>query len=95
MQYKRLCCWDCGVQVINENRGHHSLLPNYSHVRFHLSNGAYMENPFCQDCAARPWPASRLEEYRQAIEKVAPQFRAIAITEMAGLQPRPEIQGVV
>lgn len=96
MQFKKLHCWDCGVQVIGYEQGKCTLLPNFQQVKFNLSNGSYMENPFCRDCAARPWSASRLEAFRKAITYVDPRFNSIAVTEMVELTPRPDtVAGVV
>ena len=95
MKYKKLHCWDCGTQIIDEANGKHALLPNFQQVRFNLSNGSYMENPFCRDCAARPWGASRLEEYRQAVATVVPAFNSIAITQAVGPTTPGDIAGVV
>jgi hypothetical protein len=85
MRHKVFHCWDCGTRVIAEDgQGKYKPMPNLQQVRFKLSNGAYMTNPFCDTCADRTWTPERFEQFEQAIIAVMPQFAEVKITRCDG-----------
>lgn len=88
MQYRRLHCWDCGTQVVAEDKGRYSPMPLLREVTFTLSNGGYMESPFCQTCAERPWPQARLDAFKAAADAAAGEVRPIVITRVEKVERR-------
>jgi hypothetical protein len=94
MRHKIFHCWDCGTRVIAEDgQGKYKEMPNLQQVRFRLSNGAHMTNPFCETCANREWTPERFRGLEQAIIDVMPQFAEVRITRCDG--PISLIAGVV
>ena len=93
MVHKLYHCWDCGTRVIDQVGNMLKPAPVLEQLRFTLSNGAYMVNPFCQACAARPWDEIRLAEFRDAIIRVMPSFGEVTIKRCDG--PVSLIPGVV
>lgn len=85
MIHKLFHCWDCGVRVIEQGiDGKLKPAPTLQQVRFRLSNGAYMVNPFCEACGDREWTPARLAAFREAIIQVMPGFREVTITGCEG-----------
>lgn len=75
MRHKLFHCWDCGQRVIkNDAAGKLAPEPCLQQIKFGLSDGSYMVNPFCADCATRAWTPERMESFRQAIVEVMPSF---------------------
>lgn len=88
MQYRRLHCWDCGTQVVNEDKGRYTPMPLLREVTFTLSNGGYMESPFCLACAERPWPQERLDAFKEAADKAAGEVRPVSIVRVERVEQR-------
>lgn len=88
MQYKRLHCWDCGTQVVAEANGRFYPLPQLREVTFGLSNGGYMESPFCHDCAEKEWPAERLQAFKDATDVAAGEVRTFSILRYEKVEVR-------
>lgn len=85
MKHKRLHCWDCGVRVIETNgEGLYKPSACLQQVKFRLSDGSYMVNPFCLDCSAKPWTPERLNEFRSAILEIMPAFEKFNISGCDG-----------
>lgn len=94
MIHKLFHCWDCGTRVIEENgSGKYKPAQCLQQVRFKLSNGSYMVNPFCDLCASEEWTPERLESFRQAVIRVMPTFSEVSILACEG--PVSLITGVV
>ena len=95
MRHKLFHCWDCGQRVIEQDTSNGKLKPSpcLQQVRFKLSNGAYMVNPFCETCAEREWTPERLAEFRAAILRIMPAFGEVTIQACEG--PISLIAGVV
>ena len=87
MQYQPLHCWDCGVKIIDGAHGRYTAMPALRQVKFALSGGAYSEHPFCQTCAERTWTPDRIAAFKQAVDVIAPHYRAYQITGVEGSAP--------
>ena len=92
MTHKLFHCWDCGTKVIEQTEGKYKPLPTLQQMRFRLSNGAYMVNPFCESCGNREWTPEGLAEFKAAILPVMPTFAEVTITACEG--PVSLISGV-
>lgn len=88
MQYRKLHCWDCGAQVVAEAGGRFYAMPTLREVTFTLSDGGYMESPFCQACAEKAWPQERLDAFKEATDKAAGQKRPFTITAAEKVESR-------
>lgn len=80
MKFKLLHCWDCGVQVVGESYHARYALPNLREVIFDCSDGSYMESPFCEDCAGKPWPQERTDAFHAAVSIVNPKAKTLHLT---------------
>lgn len=94
MRHKLFHCWDCGQKVIAQNEtGKYKPMACLQQMRFKLSNGAFMVNPFCDHCAAEEWTQERLSRFREAIIEILPSFSEVTIKSCEG--PVNLITGVV
>ena len=86
MRHKLYHCWDCGQRVIEQNSDNGRLKPAdcLQQMRFKLSSGAYMVNPFCEACGNREWTPERLAEFRAAILHIMPSFSKVTIQACEG-----------
>lgn len=94
MQFKLKCCWDCGKQIVFGEPGRYTLGPDYTRVRFGLSDGSYCEPGFCRVCATRLWPVGRIRALQTAIERASPTPQSVTITKVEGTS-RPEMAVVL
>ena len=94
MRHKLFHCWDCGIRVIEQTLdGKYKPSPCLQQVKFKLSDGSFMVNPFCESCASKDWDRPRLNEFREAIISVMPSFNSVSISSCEG--PVSLIEGVV
>ena len=79
MQFKLLCCWDCGERIIDGTPGAYTPQSRYRRVRFALVDGSYMEPGFCVSCAARAWTPERFRALERAIGTTAKQVQIMKV----------------
>jgi hypothetical protein len=74
MEYRPLCCYDCGVPVLEMTRTSVLPLPSFRRVQFRLTGGVYegacTHAPFCLECASKPWTPERLKDFEEASNRV-------------------------
>ena len=87
MEFKLLCCWDCGAQIVDGVKGIYTLRSTYRRVRFELADGSYMEPGFCQDCAERPWPRARCTMLEDAIAPTGKRVTILQQTKIYTVKP--------
>ena len=96
MKYHRLHCWDCGVQIVEQQGTRYLSTPQLREVVFECSNGSYMKSPFCVECAEKPWPLSRLVDFKAAADLAAGAHRPFSIVRAEAVVPvNSEIAGVL
>ena len=96
MKCRPLHCWDCGIQVIEGEKGTFKASSLLRQVKFSLTGGAYCESTFCKDCAALPWDTERVQEFKDAVDEVSLGFRPYRITAVDGASVLSEpIMGIV
>ena len=95
MTFKRFHCWDCGARIVEATNGGYATLPACREVKFGLSDGSYMQSPFCMECAERPWPRERLIDFKVAADR-ASGYRPVDIVRVEEILTSPvRISGVL